>query len=322
VTAHARSPARRGFTLLEMLAVILLTALVLTVAADYYLDLSAAGNAAVEALRGPRRATRLLDRVARDLEGAVLLVKAPEEDPLRHPWLFLAEADDEREGARRVKLVTRSHRPRGSEAREEDLAVVAWIAEPELDRGLVLRRALWPQLPEELDRSFPRGEEEGAYAVAEGLARFGVRLLTEEGDWVSRFDSSSLVQSGQLPRAAEIELAFLEPDETGEWVEGRRYRRRVLLPLRPLDLAAELEAAGGAGAEDEEEDGEGEEEDGEEEDGQEAPGATVGSCLDRAPAALLARVPRGTRDVLESMRSRPLTAELRQLAAGFGVQCP
>jgi prepilin-type N-terminal cleavage/methylation domain-containing protein len=315
----------RGFTLLEMLAVIALTALVLTAAADYYVDLSRASNEAALQIQGTRRAARLLDRMARELEGSVLVVKPDEVDPIRHPWVFLAEADDTSEGARRIKFVTRSHRPPAQVLREQDLAMVSYVAEDDGDGGLLLWRAASPHLPEELDLSFPRDERDGAQILSQDLAAFGLQFLTEGGEWVARFDSSTLLQSGQLPRAAEIELAFLEQDELGEWGEGPRYRRRVVLPLRALDIQAELEGAdelaGDAG--DEEEDEEGNEDEGDESGGGDGEGGvTVGDCMNLVPPALLAQIPDQQMAVLESMRGQPLTQELRNLAAGVGVTCP
>jgi prepilin-type N-terminal cleavage/methylation domain-containing protein len=278
--ATARS---QGFTLLEMLAVIALTALVLTAAADYYVDLSRAGNEATEKIRDTRRAARLLDRLAHEIEGTVLVVKPPELDPIRHPWLFLAEADDTSEGAQRVKFVTRSHRPPSDTLRQQDLAVVSYVAEDDGDGGMVLWRTASPHLPEELDLSFPRDELDGAQILSEDLAAFGLQFLTEDGEWVARFASSTLLQSGQLPRAAEIELAFLEEDDLGDWVEGTRYRRRVVLPLRPLDIEAELEAAEGlrAGREGDEE-GDGDDDGSGDDDEKDC--ARVQECADANPA--------------------------------------
>ena len=240
-----------GFTLIEMLAVVLLTGLVLTAAVDSYLDLGHATRAATESTREARRAVTLLDRLAHDLEGTVLLVKPPETDPLFWPWLFLAEADSEDEGARRVRFVTRSHRPRASASAESDLALVTLVAEPGAEGDLELWRQVRSQLPEELDRSFPRGGDEGTFLLADGLAAFGMRFTTEEGETTARFDSSTLVQSGQLPESVEIELAFAHEDADGFLEPGPSYRRQVRLPLRPLDLEAELALAGGGNADDE-----------------------------------------------------------------------
>jgi type II secretory pathway component PulJ len=82
---------RAAFTLLEVLAVVLLTALVLGVALNFTVDLSRASTRATEGTRSFRRALAVLDHVARDLERTVLLQKADETDPLDHPWVFLAE---------------------------------------------------------------------------------------------------------------------------------------------------------------------------------------------------------------------------------------
>lgn len=282
-----------GFTLIELMAVVLLTGIVLGAAADSYLDLSGASRVAVERSREAREAVGVLDRMARDLEGAVLLVKPAELDPLAHPWLFLAEADSEAEGARRLKFVTRSHRPRATDATESDLAVVSFVAEPGEDGALVLRRALAPGLPEELDRSFPRDERDGADVLADGLARFGMRCLTEEGERVASFDSTTLVHSGQLPLAVEIELAFAREDEDGALVEGPLYARQVRLPLRPLDLEAELGTAEEEIAQEEEED---------DADG----GMTVQECLAKHPEiAEQLDVPP---EVLDSILGQPISA--------------
>jgi prepilin-type N-terminal cleavage/methylation domain-containing protein len=323
VAAASRS---RGFTLLEMMAVIALTAVVLTAAADYYVDLSRAGSEAVEKIQGTRRAARLLDRLAHEIEGSVLIVKPPELDPIRHPWLFLAEADDASAGAQRVKFVTRSHRPTSEAIREQDLAVVSYVAEDDGDGGIVLWRTASPHLPEELDLSFPRDERDGAQILSEDLAAFGMLFLTEDGEWVARFDSSTLLQSGQLPRAAEIELAFLEQDDLGDWVEGTRYRRRVVLPVRPLDIEAEIEASGELPPGEQQDEDETGDKEGDGEGGGDAGGgegeASVGDCLNTVPPALLSRVPDPQMTILESMRDQPLTNELRALASQFGVTCP
>ena len=72
-TALRRSVS--GFTLIEVMAVIFLTALVLGVALDYYYDLSNASQRAMDRTREVRRATAILDRVARDLQSATLVTK-------------------------------------------------------------------------------------------------------------------------------------------------------------------------------------------------------------------------------------------------------
>lgn len=238
---------RLGFTLIEMLVVVAVTGFVLTFAANFYLDLSAASQAAVERTVGVRRAATVLDRVARDLEAAVLVKKPEAEDPLDHPWVFLAEASGRGEGADRLKFQARNHRPRPGRGHESDLVVIAyWLAPAEDGESLDLLRWTSPRLPESLDRSFPRRDDDGVEQLASGLASFGVRLMDEAGAWTDSWDSSLLVESSALPLAAEVRLAFA-PEATEvfelETVALPAYQRPVLIAQRPLDLEATLEAA-------------------------------------------------------------------------------
>ncbi len=244
---------RAGFTLLEMMAVALLTALVFAAAVDFYIDLSTASRAAIERVRGDRRAVALLDRVARDLESAVLVTR-PEEvaDPLEHPWVFRADESGEL-GAERLLFVSRGRLPRASALRESDLELVAYWLEDPGDGSLALVRWTLPHLPESLLLAAPAADDPGTAVLAEGIAAFGVRLLDAKGAWVTTWDSSQLVESEELPLAAEISVALLPEDEEGNPREldpaaaeaGLAVStRRVLLPLRPRDLEKERDPEG------------------------------------------------------------------------------
>jgi len=241
---------RRGFTLLEVLAVLFLTALVIGVALDFYVDLSNQSAHASEVTREVRRATGLLDRVARDLERTLLVQKPPEVDPLAHPYVFLAESRISSEGADRIKFVSRQPGER-SQRQTSELSMVAFmLRESEDGDGYELLRWSSPTLPESLDRDFPLPDDPGTLVLARGVHHFALRFLDEGGEWVSEWDSSQLLDSSTLPLAVEIEVAMepLEdrlPEEAAELI----YRRRVLLPVRPLDLVALLDPdAGAAGA--------------------------------------------------------------------------
>ncbi len=268
--------SRRGFTLLELLGVLFLTGLVLWVAVDFYLDFSRATEAAAERTRGARRATAILDRIARELQGAVLLQKPPEADPLDHPWLFLAEAGDEELGADRLKFVTRAARRRAGDEHVSDLAFVAYALRP-AEAGDDFEIVRWhsPQLPESLDRRIPTDEDDGAELLADGVTAFGVRLLDEQGRWVSTWDSSTLLQSGQLPLAAEIRVAVHAAPPADPAIEAPDppvFARRVRIPMRPIDLAALLETQAAAAGEEAEEESE--------EAASEAGCPTVAQCVD------------------------------------------
>jgi prepilin-type N-terminal cleavage/methylation domain-containing protein len=236
---------RAGFTLLEVLAVVLLTAIVVGVALDHYVNLSRASQRATESTRDVRRAVAVLDAVARDLQNAVLVAKPPEADPLTHPWIFYAEAVHGGAGADHLKFVTRARRPRADGAPESDLEVVVFALRPavpedgvDTDPGFELMRWSSPRLPEGLDRTLPDDEDDGAQLLADGLAEFSVRFVDEVGESATAWDSSQLEASAELPLAADIEVALLDPDAdpSDPDYQPQRFHRRVLLPARPLDF--------------------------------------------------------------------------------------
>jgi prepilin-type N-terminal cleavage/methylation domain-containing protein len=240
--------ARDGFTLIEVLAVLFMTALVIGVALDFFIDLSNQSAWASESTRELRRATSLVDRIARDLERALLVRKPEDVDPLAHPWIFVAEPRRSENGADHVKFVMRSEASLSQDGAGSDLATVAYALEPRPDGdGFALLRWSVPQLPERLDRDFPRPDDPATLVLADGVSHFALRFMTDAGEWTDRWDSSQLVESSELPLAVAIEVA-LEPER--ELVasdlpeEPLLYTRQVLLPVRPLDLAKLLDPNG------------------------------------------------------------------------------
>ncbi len=248
-----------AFTLIEVLAVILLTSVVFGVAINGYLDLSHGTQRASDTTREIRRATAILDRIARDFENVVLLTAPPDMDPIEHPWVFLGESRRIDVGADHLKFVTRGRHPQNDDVHESDLEMVAYsLRRAADDDSFELMRWSSPRLPEGLDRYIPTDESDGAMLLADGLAHFGVRFIAEDGDVVDDWDSSLLLHSDMLPIAVDIEVAFYDPD----WDPGLdpdavlpSYTRRVVLPIRPLNLAELLDPSslvnGGTGPEDE-----------------------------------------------------------------------
>jgi prepilin-type N-terminal cleavage/methylation domain-containing protein len=257
-----RQPRKRGgFTLLEVMAVVALIGVVFFVALNFYTDLARASARASNHTRDIRRATAILDRVARDIEGAFLLVKPPEMDPFAFPWIFLGETRLGGDASERLKFVTRNHDPTRTDAAETNLATVAYMVESHLDDSIALYRWTSPRLPESLDKSFPREGDDGSFLLAEGLYYFGFSFLGEDGEFRSEWDSSTVLESSSLPLAVEIQLSLMA-DRTSDEEEPPVYRRRVLIPVRPLDLAALADPddpifGSGEGEDSEDEDGEG-----------------------------------------------------------------
>jgi prepilin-type N-terminal cleavage/methylation domain-containing protein len=271
---RTRPQEASGFTLIEVLAAVFLTSIVIAAALSFFVTLSTSTAAATAKTQDVRRAFTVLDRVARDLEGAYLLVKPAEVDPNVHPWLFVAESHLSTGGADRLKFSSRNYRPRNPIDHGSDLGVITYLLHASEDgNGYELLRSLSPGLPESLDREFPSAEDERFMVVADGLSQFAVRLSTDSGEWQDEWDSSLVVESSALPIAAEIEIAFIaeaapqDPERriddfafaNEDAEEGESFVRRVAIPMRPVDLAALLEAATGESAdgrdaEDEEDD--------------------------------------------------------------------
>lgn len=132
--SRAAAHARAGFTLIEVLAVLFLTALVLGVALDFFVDLSNESTHATDSTRELRRATSLVDRIARDVERTMLVKKPEDTDPLAHPWVFLAEPKFAETGySDRIKFVRTADPLRNAAAVPSDLNVVAYSLEPHGD---------------------------------------------------------------------------------------------------------------------------------------------------------------------------------------------
>jgi len=249
-----------AFTLIEVLAVILMMGLVLGFAIDFYVDLTNTSTRASEHIRIIRRSTALLDRIAADFERTLLVVKPEDVDPLAHPWVFVAESRRSRIGADRVKFVARRSVTRHGDGPVFDVEQVAYVLRPSEDgESDSLYRWSAPALPEGLDREFPNEEDPNSLLLADGIAEFGLRFLSEGGDWSDAWDSSQLLQSSTLPIAVEIEVALAPLPGAPDDLPGA-YRRQVLLPVRPLDLVALLDPGtyglgGGAGDGEDDEDG-------------------------------------------------------------------
>ena len=245
MSGRGRSRSSSGFTLIEVLAVLFLTALLLGTALGFYIDLSNESARAGDSTREVRRATTLIDRIARDVERTVLVKKPQDEDPLAHPWIFLAEAHVSKDGSDRLKFMLRGEPPRTNQGQASDLETVAYSLEPSETQGsYALHRWSSPRLPERLDRDFPSPDDSASLVLADGVSYFALRFLNENGEWVATWDSSQMVESSELPVAVEIELALTPAQGDGTdpaGAEPTHYARRVLLPMRPIDLAALLD---------------------------------------------------------------------------------
>ena len=225
-----------GFTLIEMLAVILLTSIVMAAALTHYVNLSNVSQRATEQTAKVRRATAILDRVGRDVEGAMLHARPPGDEALGHPWIFFGEAEHSEAGADRLRFMTRGRKPRAGGGPQSDFEVVAYSLRRAGDEEEAFELMRWssPTLPDGPERETPSDESEGAQLMADGLADFAVNFLDQFGESADSWDSSLLEDANNLPAAVDIEVAFYDPDDPED--EPQRFRRRIVLPVEPLDI--------------------------------------------------------------------------------------
>ena len=246
---------RAAFTLIEVLAAVFLTAVVMSVAIAFSVNLNDASEAAAAKARQGRHALAILDRVARDLEGAYLISKPAELDPLLHAWIFVADSQEGDEASDRLQFVTRSYRPPNPLDHGSDLAMVTYLLHPADEAaGFDLLRSVSPGLSADPAGEFPLASDERFMVVAEGIDYFGIRFMSADFEWFDAWDSTQLAQSDGLPRAATIEIAFLaeQPPDADPFEDFGRidaeegdtplYARQVRLPMEAIDLNAILAA--------------------------------------------------------------------------------
>jgi type II secretion system protein J len=305
-----------GFTLLEMLIVIGITALLVTAAVQAHLGIRRAQTRAAQGLHRERAAEVLLDRLERELVGTVLVVRPTEVDRLSHPYVFYGEdyfvSDADADA---VRFVTRNPLRAAPGHTGSGVRLVTYNTRTSDVAGITLVREEKP-LPENLQKEpvIEEGQE-----VLDEVALFRLRYLDDEGeDWREDWDSTDVALLDRLPTAVEITVALLEEDELGERSPGPEHPRVVPLPVRPFDLAAlqGLDVEGG-GASDPNAPEEGE-------DSDDTPYATVRDCANQLTAAGVS-LDQDFRNLVAQYGSQQYSPRkhdwMAEVLANYGVSC-
>ncbi len=225
-----------GFTLLEVLVAVFIMSLVISFAFQAYQGIAGAYARVSEVTSRDRAARILLDRIERELVGAVMIEREEGSDPLLHPYLFFAQPllQDQEDGFE-LRFVTQTPlRSPGSPPAA--LALVTYGTAPsQAGGGLALLRQEEP-LPAELEKLV---DWSGAQVVADNISSFrlgfaGGDVQVEEG-----WDSTSVAQLDQLPSSVDVSVTLWESDEVGDPWPGTEFTRTVDLPVRPFRLAPE-----------------------------------------------------------------------------------
>ncbi len=232
---------RDGFTLVEMLIVIGITALLVTAAVQAHLGIRRAQERAGRGLLRDRAAEVFLDRIESELLGTVMVVRPQGTDRLSHPFVFFGEnAFTSEADADAVRFVTRNPARAALDSTGAGLRLVTYVADASEEAGLTLVREEQP-LPTNLQKE-PIVEE--GQAVLEEVALFRVRYLDDQAEvWREWWDSTDVRLIDRLPSAVEVTVAFLQENDVGELHPGPEHPRLVPLPVRPFDFEALRERA-------------------------------------------------------------------------------
>ena len=254
-----RNPRQPGFTLIEVLAAVFLTSMVITFAVSFYIDLANLSQRAIARTRENIQAANTLDRIGRDLANTAFWVKAEEADPLTHPWSFQAESRFSFDGSDVIRFNTRSKSPGEGTFHDSDLLQVVYQVASEEDGSLTLFRWSSPGLPVAYEDGYPSVDDERSFVVSEGLGSLSLRFLGSEGEWLPAWDSSQLEESGTIPVAVEIDISIWNEQDSEDWNEydQKHFTKQVVLHQRPVDLSEMIrkrdeanadQAGGGLGA--------------------------------------------------------------------------
>ena len=252
--------SRVGFTLIEVMAAVVLSAIVMSIAVSFQINLGSAMDAARERLRTQRQAVALLDRLARDLASTYFIAPSERVKAGVNPWVFVTgrdfAADDKSD---KIKFITRNYQPQNLDRHASDLAVVAYYLTEELDRpGYRLMRWRDTHMPEAYDPSFPAEDSPQSDIIGENLASFTLSLIDSGGAEVPDWNAMRKRGAKSLPVAVKIEISMLnqneidpnyDPDAFEDEVDDfedleidderdsdrKIYSKLVILPLRPLD---------------------------------------------------------------------------------------
>ncbi len=224
---------RGGFTLIEVLITIAILGLVMTTAFQLFEGITRAEARALQGL-GRRHAVEiLLDRMASELVGTVMLHRQEGTDPLFHPYLFVgSDGGAGIEDRDRLRFITQTPARRAGESVAGGLRMVTYVP---VERGTDVIDLMRQEEP--LPMGLQREIREEGQTIAEDIASFSLRFEAEDGiEWQDEWDSSQVEHLDMLPLNVEIAVRLIEEDDRGELVVGDEHVRVVNLPVRPFDL--------------------------------------------------------------------------------------
>ncbi len=226
--------ARAGFTLLEMMISIAVTALIVMTAVQAYRSIARAQEQRLGDFDRSRSAQVLLDRLERELSGALLVVQGEDADPAQQTYLFygvdVPTVSGDADALRFVTLAP-ARAPGAPAFTPPRMVTYAGVANPDVGFSLVRREQPRPAALEKVI------EVQDGQIVLEDLLAFELSYTLEEtGEELASWDSSELGLRDLLPSSVTVRVTLFELDENGEVVAGAPLERQIALPMRPIDI--------------------------------------------------------------------------------------
>lgn len=210
---RGRVHAGAGFTLLEVMIALVITALVLTMVYSSFSAVMETRERVTAATDTNMTARLVLSRMAREIESAFIVQRARDAPPeSRYTHFEGIQREIDGLAADRISFTTFAHVKRGMDADESDQTVISYEGElfPSDDGSeetLALIRREWRRVA-------PAGEtqtyEPISIPIAEGIEGFRLRFLVAGEDWVTAWDSTDLRTLDTLPAAVEITLSLAD----------------------------------------------------------------------------------------------------------------
>lgn len=265
---------RQGFTLLEILVAITITALLVAAAVRAFRDIHRFTARIGAGLHRERASEIFLDRLERELAAAMIFTRAKGSRPETHPWLFRgvdgfegsAESDS-------IKFITTAPSRAAGSPSAAGLRMVSYGVVSDEDGQLDLRRA---------EEALPRGESKQIFladsvAVLEDVGEFRMSYHDADSEkWLENWDSTQIELLDRLPDKVRVSLVVWQQDPNGTLVEGPESSRTVLI----MSSTSYLQGAYSQTGEDNDPNGL-------EEDSDEECATTVSECVDSFQELLL-----------------------------------
>ncbi len=212
----------RGFTLLEVMIAVAITAVIGAMAASVYQQIDRAATAARDQGERYAGARLALTRLSRELSMAFISEHYDHSRFRERPTLFRGKEDD-------VLFTTMAHQRLARDAKESDQSVVEYLldADPDFPGERALFRREKVRIDEEPDRGGTRA------VLCQHVVAFSAEYWDwQKQEWVREWNAKALERQGFLPTRVRLSLRLRMPD-------GKEQRFETQAPIaivRPLNF--------------------------------------------------------------------------------------